>query len=205
MSKNGSVCTHHWCIDSPENGIRGKDNRFYVDGWCSKCSATRSFISEFADVDYAGMGSHQLGTMDIDTSTISQKYDWKPRDVNRLTANTRDAKLTKYEVEGCGYDCVDSLNCPYKVCIHDDSRVARLSSTVALLSTHQRASYIRSLGKKGYVISEIISMTGIPYRIVWRALSTNGYKATLPEHDQRILRLRKKGYSYDEIADIMKN
>jgi hypothetical protein len=203
--KNGAGCIHHWWIDSPEFGFRGQDNRFYVKGECQKCSEERLFISEFADVDYVGAGSHQLGSIeiDIDSDKVSHRYEWRPRDMRKFTGGTGDERLAAYEVEGCGYACVDSLNCPYEVCIHDNSRVARTYPHADLLTVRQRAAYIRTLGKRGYTISEIIKTTGAPYKIVWRALSTSGYKASLPGQDLQIIKLRKKGYTYSEISSMM--
>ena len=206
MHTNGSGCIHWWIIDSPEKGFRGQDNRFYVQGQCKKCLEHRYFITEFADIDYvASNGSHMLG-VSLDRNAVVQKYEFKPREIQNLTPNTNNARMTGYEREGCGYDCIDSLNCPYAVCIHDNPRIAHINANVddiKSLSTHQRMNYIRILSKQGLSIEDIIGATGIPYQKVWTALATPTHKATKSQHDLEINELRKKGYSYSEIATMI--
>lgn len=93
-----------------------------------------------------------------------------------------NAKMPEYEVGGCGYECIDSLNCPYEVCIHDDPRIARMSINaysgcdIESLTGRQRAEYIRALHHRGLMIEDIIKMTGIPYKKVWTTLSVKTQK-----------------------------
>lgn len=69
-----------------------------------------------------------------------------------------------YPDRGCGGDCVNSLECPYEVCVHDDRQIR------AKIASHKKGVRMSVLYEWGLTKVEIAAMFGVSAQTVFRLL-----------------------------------
>ena len=109
----------------------------------------------------------------------------------------RDVEYPKYEPGGCGGECVDSLNCPYEVCLHDSRRCLTEANRIKL---QERAEKLRDSGMS---VSQIAEHEGCTVRQIHRRLNTTTMLEAKRDRDFKVRALRAEGATYLEIAAIV--
>jgi len=73
-----------------------------------------------------------------------------------------NTKAAKYNL-GCGGECVDSLNCPYEVCLHDQKDVS-----VRTKQAEARREKVAVLWRSGMTYTEMAKELGVQQRTIAR-------------------------------------
>jgi DNA invertase Pin-like site-specific DNA recombinase len=110
---------------------------------------------------------------------------------------SRNVGYPKYEAGGCGGRCVDSLHCPYDVCLYDNRRLLTQAHRELLI---ERTQALRDAGVK---VSEIAKQEGCTVRQIHRRLNTTAVEEAKRDRDFKVRALRAEGETYTEIASIV--